>query len=87
MNTGACEKTLLSGGPLPCNPEAEAALQPMIWHSEGLAFQGYYFPEDILFSQTPVSQLSVEDARGSGVLLRLHTCMALTKNRCAQSPY
>ena len=29
------KKTLLLGEPLPCLPEAETALQTLIWHSEG----------------------------------------------------
>ena len=31
----ASEKTPLSCEPMPCSPEAEAAPQPLIWHSEG----------------------------------------------------
>ena len=33
--------TFLSGEPPPCNPAAETALQPPIWHSEGLSSQGF----------------------------------------------
>ena len=33
---GVCEKTLLLDEPWPCNPEAETALQPLIWCSESL---------------------------------------------------
>ena len=55
-HTGVCEKTLLLRELLPCNPEAEAALQPLIWHSEGLSFQGKYFLEKwFLFVDTGIS--------------------------------
>ena len=36
-DTCVCEQTLLLGGPLPCNPAPETALQPLIWHSESLS--------------------------------------------------
>lgn len=36
-DTGVCEKTLLSGEPLPRNPEAETAHQLLICHSESLS--------------------------------------------------
>ena len=35
-NTGVCETKFLLGEPLPCNPSAETAIQPLIWCSEGL---------------------------------------------------
>ena len=41
--------SFLLGEPLPCNPEAETALQPLIWHSEGLSFQLKYFLEECAF--------------------------------------
>ena len=34
--TGVCENKFLLGEPLPCNPEVETALQPVIRHSKGL---------------------------------------------------
>ena len=47
--TGVCEKTLLLGEPLPWKAPAETALQPLLWHSEGLSFQGYHFLEECFF--------------------------------------
>ena len=46
-------KTLLLGKPLPCNPEAETALQPLIWHSEGLYF---HFLEECFFTDTGMTR-------------------------------
>ena len=48
-------RCLWNNNPLPCNPEAETALQPLIWHFEGLSFRVKYFLEEcFLLSQTPV---------------------------------
>ena len=43
------KKQLLLGEPWPSNPEAETALQPLIWHSEGLSYQGSSSLEDCFF--------------------------------------
>ena len=40
--------------PLPCNPEAETALQPLIWHSEGLSFQVNHF-QKLFFTDTGIA--------------------------------
>ena len=37
------------GEPLPCNPEAETALQPPIWHSECIFSNLFLFPEARFF--------------------------------------
>ena len=44
--------TLLLWEPLPCNLSSETALQPLVWHSEGLSSQGYFFPEGGSFTET-----------------------------------
>ena len=47
--TGVCEKSFLLSEPLPCNPEAETAIQPLIWHCEGLSSQLSCFPKECSF--------------------------------------
>ena len=43
-----CEQTLLLEEPLPCNTEAETALQPLIWHSErGVFWWGPAFAREV----------------------------------------
>ena len=65
--------TLLSGEPLPCNPEAETALQPLIWHAEGLSFQGQSFLEECFFTDTGSGTLVASDPGiGFQELQRLH---------------
>ena len=61
-------KTLLLGKPLPCNPEAETALQPLIWHAEGLYFQGYYFLQECFFFTDYCTMVSIfYDTRVSAI--------------------
>ena len=48
-DTGVCEKTLLLHEPLPCNPTAEAALQPLIWCSASFNSSVSCSPEDCFF--------------------------------------
>ena len=48
-DTGVCEKALLLGEPLPCDPAAETAILPLIWHSEGLSSRGSSLPEECFF--------------------------------------
>ena len=50
------------GEPLPCNPEAETALQPLLWHSEGLHFQVYYSMEESFFTDTGVERAALQEA-------------------------
>ena len=51
-------KTCLLGEPLPCNSEAEIALKPLIWHSEGLSFQvNSFFLKDCFFIDTAMASL------------------------------
>ena len=40
------KRTLLLGEPLPCNPAAETALQPLLWCSESYYSSVYHFPEE-----------------------------------------
>ena len=58
-----------------CNPEAETALQPPIWHSEGSSLQGFLlFRGSVFFlSRTPVSTVAASRAgcpRAGGPLPR-----------------
>ena len=48
-HTGVCGKTLLLGEPLPCNPAAETALEPLIWCSESLFPYKSSSPEVLFF--------------------------------------
>ena len=45
------KQALLLGEPLPCNPEAETARQPLIWRSESLSSQGNHFPDECFFQR------------------------------------
>ena len=46
------KETLLFCRPLPCNPAAEAALQPVIWRSEGSCSQVSSSPEECFSTDT-----------------------------------
>ena len=56
-DTGLFEKTLLLAEPLPRNPEAETALQSLIWHSEGLFVRPNYSQEECFFHRHRYSHL------------------------------
>ena len=47
-------KTLLLREPLPCNPAAETAIQPLIWCSESQHSNVYSFREECFFTDTRV---------------------------------
>ena len=72
-NTGVFEKTLLLCEPVPCNPVAETALQPLIQHSESLSPQASSSPEECFFSDTGIIH-SVTSSLSGG----MYTCRILS---------
>ena len=48
------DKTFPLCQPLPCNPAAESAIQPLIWCFENISSYMVYFPEELFFSLTPI---------------------------------
>ena len=55
-DTGVCEESTPFLRAFACHPEAEAARQPLTWHSGGLSSQGYYFPEECFFTDTGMTE-------------------------------
>ena len=66
------ENTSLLRGPLPCDPAAETALQPLTWCSVSLSSQRFSPPEGFFFVDTGTIACSFElprsDRRASGKL-------------------
>ena len=53
-DAGFCQKMFLLRKPLPCNPAADIALQPLIGHSESFSSHVYVFSGGVFFPHTPV---------------------------------
>ena len=66
-DAGVCENTSLLRGPLPCNPAAETALQPMIWCSESLFSHLSASPEYCFFTDSGIHVWAGQAARQPGI--------------------
>ena len=65
-HTGVCGKTLLLRQPLPCNPAAETALQPLIWCLESSFVFVSSSPEGWFFTDTGIARIPGDVRPGRG---------------------